>query len=169
MTLTGVLTERIANELEVVGPAGRASGREIDVRKTHPYLLYDEFSLATPTYDRGDVLARVHVRIEEVLASIALILQFIEKLEDSHGPVAVEIKTENIEPFRAEIGVTESALGENAHWLMVNDEGRIERYHIRSAAYNNWQAVPSSVKGNIVPDFPIINKSFELCYACCDR
>lgn len=167
MTLTGVLPERIANELEVVGPAGRASGREIDVRMSHPYLLYDEFSPNILTYERGDVLARVQVRIDEVFVSFELILQIIRKLEN--GPIVTNINIENIEPFRGEIGITESALGENAHWLMINDKGTIERYRVRSAAYNNWQAVPSSVKGNIVPDFPIINKSFELCYACCDR
>jgi len=45
----------------------------------------------------------------------------------------------------------------------------VYRYRVRSATYSNWPAVPLAVKGNIVPDFPLINKSFELCYACCDR
>lgn len=165
MKTTGILPKRIAESLEVVGPAGRASGREIDVRKSHPYLQYKQFDFSVPTYKNGDVLARFQVRIDEVFTSFELILQLIEFLEE--GDIATEIGF--IKPFSFAVGMTESALGENVHWLMVNDAQTIERYRIRSAAYHNWQAVPASVKGNIVPDFPIINKSFELCYACCDR
>src|SRR5699024_2260669 len=165
MTTTGILTSETTEELEVVGPAARASGRNIDVRKSHPYLLYDEFNFTVPSFEQGDVLARVQVRIEEIFESFSLISQLIDALEN--GPIKTEVDT--IKPFSVGIGITESALGENVHWIMVNEQGTIERYRIRSAAYNNWQAVPTTVKGNIVPDFPIINKSFELCYSCCDR
>lgn len=165
MTSTGILSNQTAKGLEVVGPAGRASGRNIDVRKSHPYLLYNQFDFTLPTYERGDVLARVKVRIDEVFNSFELILQLINELED--GPIQTAIG--KIEAFSYTVSMTESALGENAHWIMVNEQGTIERYRIRSAAYNNWQALPTSVEGNILPDFPIINKSFELCYACCDR
>jgi Ni,Fe-hydrogenase III large subunit len=52
---------------------------------------------------------------------------------------------------------------------MLDRGGRISRLRIRSAAYANWPLVGRAVVENIVPDFPLINKSFELCYACCDR
>jgi len=52
---------------------------------------------------------------------------------------------------------------------MLDEERKIYRCRVRSASYANWPAVPLTVPGNIVPDFPLINKSFELCYSCCDR
>jgi Ni,Fe-hydrogenase III large subunit len=52
---------------------------------------------------------------------------------------------------------------------MADDAGRVDRLRIRSASYANWPLVARAVVGNVVPDFPLINKSFELCYACCDR
>lgn len=165
MATTGHLTKDIADRLEVVGPAGRASGRKIDIRKSHPYLVYDQVEFTRPFYTQGDVLARVHVRIDEVFESCSIIRQIIEKME--RGPVQTEMK--EISPYSIGIGWNESPLGENIHWLMIGPDQTIYRYRVRSAAYSNWPAVPTSVKGNIVPDFPIINKSFELCYACCDR
>jgi Ni,Fe-hydrogenase III large subunit len=66
------------------------------------------------------------------------------------------------------IGLTESPRGENIHWVMTGREGEIYRYRVRSASYN-WAVVPFAVPGNMLPDFPLINKSFELCYACLDR
>ena len=53
--------------------------------------------------------------------------------------------------------------------LMLDENGRIDRSFIRSASYPNWPALTVAVQGDIIPHFPLINKSFELCYACIDR
>ena len=66
-------------------------------------------------------------------------------------------------------GITESPRGDNLHWLMLDEEGKIDRLFVRSASYPNWPALTVAVQGDIIPDFPLINKSFELCYACIDR
>ena len=47
--------------------------------------------------------------------------------------------------------------------------GRLSRWHLRTGSYANWPALAAAVPGNLLPDFPLINKSFELCYACADR
>jgi Ni,Fe-hydrogenase III large subunit len=52
---------------------------------------------------------------------------------------------------------------------MIGEENTVYRYFVRSASYANWPAVTVADPGNIIPDFPLINKSFELCYACIDR
>lgn len=156
-----------ANRFEVVGPAGRASGRKIDLRKTHPYLLYKDIPYDLPITHTGDVLGRARIRIEEAFASFSMINHLIDTIEE--GPVKADIQLNNVQPYTPALGWTESAMGENVHWIMADESGHIFRYRIRSAAYHNWPAVPTAVQGNIVPDFPIINKSFELCYACCDR
>ena len=83
------------------------------------------------------------------------------------GPVCCELPP--IAPHRRGIGWVESSKGETVHWLLVGTDETVDRYRVRSATFSNWPAVPLTVPGNIVPDFPLINKSFELCYACCDR
>ena len=54
-------------------------------------------------------------------------------------------------------------------WLRADESGRIGEWRVRSASHATWPAVALSVQGNIVPDFPLINKSFSLCYACTDK
>ena len=66
------------------------------------------------------------------------------------------------------MSAVESPRGEDVHWIMTGPRGEIYRYRVRSASYN-WALVPFAVTGNLLPDFPLINKSFELCYACLDR
>jgi Ni,Fe-hydrogenase III large subunit len=83
------------------------------------------------------------------------------------GPIAAPL--EPAPAGASALGYSESPRGANVHWLMADDDGRIYRLRIRSAAYANWPLVTRAVVENVVPDFPLINKSFELCYACCDR
>jgi Ni,Fe-hydrogenase III large subunit len=84
------------------------------------------------------------------------------------GPVQVPVRDPG-DPPRLGIGATESPRGANVHAVLLDAEGRITRYRVRSASFPNWPLVPLAVPGNLLPDFPIINKSFELCYACLDR
>ena len=46
---------------------------------------------------------------------------------------------------------------------------RVGRLHLHTGSYANWPVLARVVPGNLLPDFPLINKSFELCYACADR
>jgi Ni,Fe-hydrogenase III large subunit len=66
------------------------------------------------------------------------------------------------------IGCNESPRGANVHYVQLR-AGRIDRYRIRTASFANWPLLMTAVPGNLIGDFPLINKSFELCYACCDR
>lgn len=162
---TGVLTLQQAVDLAVVGVAARASGRDIDVRRDQPYAAYDRVKFSVPVYPEGDVLARIRVRIDEVTQSCDIVRQVLAQIEP--GPVCCELPP--IAPHRRGIGWVESSKGETVHWLLVGTDETVDRYRVRSATFSNWPAVPLTVPGNIVPDFPLINKSFELCYACCDR
>lgn len=162
---TGILPTQVAEDLGVVGPAARASGLDRDLRRDHPYAAYDEVVVPVVTATDGDVMARFRVRVEEVFHAFDLITQFLERMPA--GQLRVQIPA--VPPEQIAMGYTESPRGENIHWLMSGTENTIYRYRIRSASYCNWPAVPFAVEGNIVPDFPLINKSFELCYACLDR
>lgn len=164
---TGIVTEQEAFDLALVGVGGRASGLTRDSRKDMGYGIYDELDFDVVSKTNGDVEARIHVRIGEVAESLKLIRQVAAKLRSNPGPIRVELgELKKLEPAW---GIAESPRGDDVHWLLLDEEGRIDRLFIRSASYSNWPALPIAVMGDIIPDFPLINKSFELCYACIDR
>ncbi|WP_378953494.1 NADH-quinone oxidoreductase subunit C [Pelosinus sp. sgz500959] len=164
---TGILTRQAALDLGVVGVAARSSGVDIDLRRDHPYSIYQKLNFSVPVHASGDVAARLWVRADEVEYSMEMIRQIIENMPKERGVLAVDIP--KIKPYSSGLGWSESARGSNVHWLMVGENHTIYRYFVRSASYHNWPAVTAAVPGNIIPDFPLINKSFELCYACLDR
>ena len=69
----------------------------------------------------------------------------------------------------SELGAVEGPRGASWVWLRAGADGTIDRLRLRSASFANWPVVAAAAPGNLVPDFPLINKSFELCYACVDR
>lgn len=165
MKTTGRLTAQQVRDLGGVGVAARASGTDIDCRRDFSYEAYDKVSFGVVVHEDGDVLTRIRVRIDEVFNSILLILQILQDLPSGEICTKVGMATAQT----TALGWAESARGENCHWLMTDVDNKIYRYRIRSASYSNWPLVALAVPGNIVPDFPLINKSFELCYSCCDR
>jgi Ni,Fe-hydrogenase III large subunit/Ni,Fe-hydrogenase III component G len=164
---TGVLEHDLADELGAVGVAARASGVARDVRASQPYAALRPGMVRPVVRTEGDVRARMLVRVDETFASFALIGELLRELADvAAGELATPVGP--LPPERRALGIVESPRGENVHWLMTGARGEIARYRVRSASYN-WALVPFAVAGNLLPDFPLINKSFELCYACLDR
>ncbi|MHB1405447.1 MAG: hydrogenase large subunit [Desulfitobacteriaceae bacterium] len=162
---TGILRYKIACDLHAVGPAARAAGIARDTRRDLPHLAYGSLNFEVPVYTEGDVLARVKIRIDETFQSIGIVRQALDLMP----PGKLLLPLEEMTPYGHAVGITESARGENVHFVMVGGDGKIFRHMVRSASYCNWPVVPSTIPGNIVPDFPLINKSFELCYSCLDR
>ncbi len=147
------------------GVAARASGVPTDYRTDHPHLAYAALAPRSHVEEDGDVAARLKVRAREALQCFSLAAHLIESMPG--GPVSSPLS-----PARSDasaLGYSESPRGANIHWLMASGEDRVYRLRIRSASYANWPLVARAVVENVVPDFPLINKSFELCYACCDR
>jgi Ni,Fe-hydrogenase III large subunit len=162
---TGKLSPHQARALGVVGPAARASGVSGDWRVYHPQPGYEGLAVRECLRETTDVEARMLLRVDEVAESTRLIEELCACLQSG----AVNAPLGDMATSRPALGYCESPRGAMVHWLMAADQNTIYRLHIRSAAFANWPAVPLTVPGNIVPDFPLINKSFELCYACCDR
>lgn len=163
---TGIVYHKTAVDLAMVGVGARASGFAHDSRKDFVYGLYPGLDFAVAVEHTGDVAARIAVRIKEAAISIEIIRHLLDLLEmDMSDTMYVAIAPKAGEAY----GVTESARGSNFHYVALDGEGRIDRIFVRSASYANWQAIPFAVHGDIIPDFPLINKSFELCYACIDR
>jgi Ni,Fe-hydrogenase III large subunit len=166
---TGVLSGQAAVDLAVAGVAARASGVDRDARRDHPHAAFADKTppdLRVPTLVAGDAMARVMIRAMEARESIRLVEEFVRKLEP--GPLQIALP-EPVAAGRIGIAAIESPRGEAVHWLRTDAAGRVERYHLRSPSYHNWPAVALAAETAIVPDFPLVNKSFELCYSCTDR
>ncbi len=161
---TGRLSKEIAAKLGVTGVAARASGLTDDIRKSHPHFLYDRLIFEAHTHDKGDVLARMVIRGEETECSISMIQALMES--GYKGDLAVPVKAAS--PYSSALGYAESPRGSLFYWVMADREGRPLRVKFRSPSFCNWPAVPFAVHGNIVPDFPLCNKSFNLSYSGTD-
>ena len=165
---TGIVREGTAFDLAMVGVGARASGMARDSRKDMGFGIYDEFDFDVVTETTGDVEARIKVRVGEVRESLKIVRQVISKLR-RNAEVELAADLGELRTLEGSWGISESPRGDNIHWLMLDENGRIDRSFIRSASYPNWPALTVAVQGDIIPDFPLINKSFELCYACIDR
>ena len=159
---TGVLTERTAWDHAVVGVVGRASGLDQDVRRDRPFAAYDELPVKVVLYRYGDVRARLRVRMDEIHESIRIIREIRHKIPQ--GPLAA--KPDRV-PQTGEwaLSAVEGWRGEILYFVMAGENARIHRCKVRDPSFVNWPAIQWAVVGNIIPDFPLINKSFNLSYA----
>jgi Ni,Fe-hydrogenase III large subunit len=157
---TGVLPYEAARDLNIVGPGGRASGVDRDVRRDHPYAAYRNLSFRVPILRQGDVYARFQIKSEEIFEAISVVEQAVSNLPD--GGLKAEVPAPD--PGRTAMSLVESPRGELMHWIISGD-GRPFRHKIRDASFHNWRAMEVAVLGNIVPDFPLVNKSFSLSYS----
>jgi Ni,Fe-hydrogenase III large subunit/Ni,Fe-hydrogenase III component G len=166
---TGILSRSDAENLGVTGVAARASGIDRDARRDHPHAAYAEpgcVRVSVSTQPDGDVHARLMQRVVEARESMRLIQTLLADIPP--GPLRTPMP-EALPAWGIGVGSIESPRGAAIHWLRVDGTGRVDRYHLRSASYANWPALPLAAQNDIVPDFPLVNKSFELCYSCTDR
>ncbi len=158
----GVLDAPAAARLGAVGPAARAAGLARDVRTESPRLSYAGFAPAAPGTAAGDVAARLELRAVELETTFEL-LEVLLTRTGRHGD-ARPMR----EPSWLGVGRVESPRGETVCAVEVAD-GTVGRLHLRTGSLANWPAVAHAALDNLLPDFPLVNKSFELCYACADR
>ena len=159
---TGILHEQTAWDHAVMGVVGRASGRDCDLRRDRPFAAYDELPVNVTLYRYGDVRARLRVRGDEIHESIRLIREIREKIPD--GSIAYE-PNESPTPGDWTLSAVEGWRGEILYAVTAGERGRIHRCKVRDPSFVNWPAIQWAVLGNIIPDFPLINKSFNLSYA----
>jgi formate hydrogenlyase subunit 5 len=158
---TGVISRELLRPLNITGPAGRASGGKVDMRTSHPYGIYGRFPPTPKRLHDGDVLSRFTVKAAEILDSVDLIERLLAGMPE--GPVC----SEGLVRDGFTLSVVESPRGQNFFWVWIRN-GRIERCKVRTASFCTWQAIEHAVQGNIVADFPVINKSLNLSYAGTD-
>jgi len=161
LVTTGLLTPAQAAALGCQGYVGRASSLDFDVRRDAPYAPYDRLSVNVPSYHYGDIAARMRVRKEEVETSVQLIGQLLDRLPDG------EIRAEWRAPAAGAegLGVVEGWRGEIITYVRLGDGGKVERFFPRDPSWTTWPALELLIHDNIVPDFPVCNKSVNGSYS----
>jgi len=157
----GRVKPELADRLGLTGMAGRASGMSWDLRAQFPPVPYDKFELRMATHRNGDVAARATVRFEEIAESLRLIGLILSGLPG--GNVAAPVPDAPANAFG--IGWVEGWRGEVLIALETGANNRIRRLHPHDPSWQNWPLLERAALGNIVPDFPLINKSFNLSYS----
>ncbi len=163
---TGVLTTQAARDLGIVGMAARASGVDVDARRDHPHDAYARLRFKVAIEEGGDVRARLMVRAREIEQSLALVQQALDGLPE--GPARAAVPNA-LPPRVSALGWAEGWRGPCLHWVASDATGAIGRAKVTDPSFCNWPALVQAVPGNIVPDFPVINKSFNLSYSGNDR
>lgn len=158
---TGRVSTQLASRLGLCGLAGRASGLASDLRVDHAWSPYDELDPRMATHRDGDVAARVTVRFEETTESLRLIREIAARLPQGSclggvtAPTPGTVGAGRIEGWRGEVMVA----------IELDESGALRRCHCHDPSWHNWPVLEHAVIGNIVPDFPLINKSFNLTYS----
>lgn len=180
----GAISKEDAIDLGFCGPNLRACGVEFDLRRNTPYLCYDEIDFRIPTYTEGDCLARYFVRLDECRESAEIVKQILDKIPQ--GPVQANIphkvlpkkdeiytKMEEliydfmivnfgINPPAGEIyHAIEGSKGELGFYLVSKGDGKPWKNKIRSPSFNNLQALPKLVVGQMISDVVAIIGSID--------
>ncbi len=161
---TGALAPELAQQYGAGGYVGRAAGRTFDARRWPGYAPYPELTFDVAVRTEGDVDARVWVRIDEVGQSLSIIEQCLERL-----PAGPAMATGSAAPSRSGpaegIALVEGFRGDILAWVRIAPDGTIARCHLRDPSWFQWPLLEAVVEGNIVADFPLINKSFNCSYS----
>jgi len=171
----GMLPLAIAKDHGVRGVPAKAAGLAADARIDYPYAAYPQMPVVAATETSGDVYARFMVRVKEVQGSIELLEQALEMAaRDDGGPYeasaesAAEASAGQQATFRKNsfaLGVVEGWRGPIVYLAATDSRGEISRVAVRDPSFLNWTALGYAGQENMVPDFPLINKSFNLSYS----
>jgi Ni,Fe-hydrogenase III large subunit/Ni,Fe-hydrogenase III component G len=157
----GRLTTQTARDHGVLGYVARASGIDTDTRRDHPFAAYDRLSFRIPVFEAGDVKARTLVRVEEARESVKLIRQAVDGLPG--GPLTTRLPA--LPAFAPAFSLVEGWRGAIVHWVMGGPDGRLHRVKVMDPSFLNWRPLSYALLKNIVPDFPLCNKSFNQSYS----
>jgi Ni,Fe-hydrogenase III large subunit/Ni,Fe-hydrogenase III component G len=158
---TGRVEPKLASALGATGLAARASGIAWDLRAEIPCFPYGELDVQIATERSGDVAARVAVRFEEIMESLRLCSVILQKLPA--GPIVTPLAAAGESAFG--VGWVEGWRGEVFVAVHAGKDNGIHRAHAHDPSWENWPLLEHAIIGDIVPDFPLINKSFNLSYS----
>jgi len=145
-----------------VGMTARMSGLERDIRKSHPFNLYQNTIQHNPVIKHhGDVYSRTQIRREEIRQSMAYCRQLVENVPKFDKPENIDF-VPGKEKFT--LSLVEGWRGEICHCAITDETGKLKAYKIKDPSHHNWMALAQAVRNNEISDFPVCNKSFNLSY-----
>jgi Ni,Fe-hydrogenase III large subunit len=159
---TGILSSALAHQYAAGGFIGRASGRGFDARRALGYPPYSELNFEIPMRKEGDVDARVWIRIDEVVQSLSLIEQLLERVPG--GPIRVDTGAARRQVSEG-MAIVEGFRGDVLVWMRIGADGKVARCYLRDPSWFQWPLLEAVIEGNIVADFPLCNKSFNCSYS----
>jgi len=159
---TGTVSRDLALALGLVGPAARASGLDLDVRRDHAFGIYRFVHVPVVLADGGDVLARAWIRLLECERSAAMAADQLETLPEGEvcAPAGGALAKDALV-----VSLVEGWRGEIAHVAVTDAVGRFARYKIVDPSFHNWLGLAMAMRDGQISDFPLCNKSFDLSYA----
>ncbi|HHM05947.1 MAG TPA: Ni,Fe-hydrogenase III large subunit [Gammaproteobacteria bacterium] len=158
---TGTLSAATARRLGCLGYVAKASGQDLDARRDHGYAPYNRLRVPSPCLQEGDVAARLHIRAVEIRHSLELLRQLL--VAPPGGEVACPWPESA--GAGAGLGMVEGWRGEIITYVRLDEGGRVARFFPRDPSWFNWPALEALFPGNIVPDFPVCNKSVNGSYS----
>ncbi len=189
----GVLTKESALAYGCTGPIARASGVPYDVRKDHPYMVYDRFDFDVPIGEDGDNWDRFMVRLEEIRQSVRIIEQALEQMPDD-GPVNVDdpriilpekdqvyttieatiahfkLVMEGLQTPKGEVySFTEGGNGELGFYIVSDGSGTPYRVRVRPPCWYNLAACREMLIGEMIADIIPTFGSINMIGGECDR
>ncbi|MBK6876281.1 MAG: NADH dehydrogenase (quinone) subunit D [Ignavibacteria bacterium] len=180
----GYLPKERCIELGLTGPLIRACGIERDLRRCEPYLVYDKLDFRVPTYNDSDCLARYYVRVEELVESVKIIRQCLEKIPSGpHNALQskkvlpkkdrVYTKMEELihdfmiinfgvnPPVGESYSAIEASKGELGFYFISDGSGHPWRMKIRSPSFSNLQALSEMMNNCMISDTVVIIGSVD--------
>jgi len=161
----GFLSHEDAVNLGAIGPTGRASNVDTDVRRDDPYIAYKDLDFKVITDTHNDVYGRTLVRVGELMQCYSMIRQLVAKIPD--GPITV--KAPRKIPAGEAFSRYEAPRGEDTHYVKANGTEKPERVKIRAPTLANLQSVAKMMENNRLADVPIIIAAIDPCFSCTDR
>lgn len=158
---TGKVSRDLAAQMGLVGLAGKASGLDHDARKTWTFPPYDIIAPRVHLLNSGDAHARAWVRVEEVRDSARMIREMLKLRPDGE----VFVSPPPVPPEARGFSAVEGWRGEILYWVHAGPDGGVARCMVRDPSAVNWLALEQSVMDDMVPDFPLANKSFNNSYS----
>ena len=162
----GILTPEDAKAYGAVGPTSRASGLKGDIRRDHPYAAYDMVDWDVIVTNNCDVYDKAAVRLLEMLESVKIIRQCLERLKTVNGPIDAEIKEA---PPGHGLGHAEAPRGEVFHYVRSDGSNHPVRHKIRAPSYCNVPTFKATCIGETVADAALILAAVDPCYCCTER
>ncbi len=160
----GLLPQKDAIALGVVGPVARGSGLVVDCRKDTPYAAYNELDFDVITAEGCCAWSRVQVRLSECFESIKLLRQCMERIPEGDIVTPVPDFTVNEAVAR-----TEAPRGEVFYYIRTNGTDTPARLKWRVPSYMNWEALGVMMKDCKVADVALITNSIDPCVSCTER